>query len=168
MNTIHLFRSKLVMAVAIACTVAANSASADIQSPNRGRIKRELRQLARVETKSRSNTNFGGGWTGTFQLARTNCSRLPQQIRFQHVITISGNRVRIVTNHDNTFQGTSRDKGRRLETVRQYNQNGGLVTLAIVYSSLKGDSARVGFAIDLRFPAGSCQAVYQGLSNRVF
>jgi|LakMenEpi03Aug12_release.lakeMendotaPanAssembly.Ray.scaffolds.fasta_scaffold273709_2 hypothetical protein len=75
-----------------------------------------------------ASTNFSGGWHGVLVLVRSSCSGFPSSFGFRHIATLNGNRVVLRTTHDGTLLGMTRDKGRRLEVVRQYKNNGALIS----------------------------------------
>jgi hypothetical protein len=156
---------KLLLVAAIAVTVLGwdTPVMADI---HKARMKRTMRTLLQSEMKGSSNTDFSGLWTGTFQLLRTSCSGLPSQLSFRHSIFLSGNRVRIATSHDGTLTGTSRDKGRRIETTRQSVSGGVLVTVGVGYTNLRGNVAAAALAVELRSSSRSCAAIYGAIATR--
>jgi len=135
---------------------------------SRGQIKRAVRSLSRVEALGSSNTDFRGGWAGTFQILSSTCGRFPNQIPFRHAISLAGNRVQIVTSHDGTLFGQSRDKGRRIEVARQYVSRGVLTTVGVGYASLRGNNATAALAVDLRKGAQVCAAIYRTTSANRF
>lgn len=136
------------------------------QSISRREIGREVRALAAVRSKGGANTRFPGSWSGRFGLVRSTCSGFPASLSFRHAISMSGNRVRIVTSHDGSLLGISRDKGRRLEAVRQYQQNGVTVSVAVIYGGLSNNTATVGLGVDLRRGNNVCQASYRATAFR--
>jgi len=87
---------------------------------------------------------------------------------FRHVVSLSGNNVRLVSSHNGTLSGITRDKGRRLEATRQYTVNGVLVSVAVVYANLKSNSVNIGVGFDLRTNTQTCTATYGGTGIRAF
>jgi hypothetical protein len=153
----------------LAVTLASIASAAGLVSPDalaerhvsRGQIKRAVRALSRVEALGSSNTDFRGGWAGTFQMLNATCNGFPSQVPFRHAISLSGNRVRVVTSHDGTLFGQSRDKGRRIEVARQYVSRGVLATVGVGYASLRRNSATAALAVDLRKGSQVCSAIYR-------
>ena len=158
---------KALLVLAVLLSSSTNIAQADTRT-SKGQIKRQVRALVRGEVKNRSNTNFPGGWRGTFQLNASSCPGLPIQVPFTHVVFLAGNRARIVTSHDGTLFGTSRDKGRRLEVARQYTVNGVLITVGVGYARLQGNVAASALAVEIRGRSQICRAVYTATARRDF
>lgn len=156
---------KLLLAMAIA-TSALGWGTPAMADSNKGRMKRTIRALIHPEMKGRSNTDFSGLWTGTFRLQNTNCGIFSNQFSFRHATFLSGNRVRIVTSHNGTLMGTSRDKGRRIETTRQSVSGGVLTTVGVGYTNLRGNVATAVLAVELRNSSRACAAIYAATATR--
>jgi len=158
-------RIKLLLAMAIV-TSALGWGTPVMADSRKGRMKRTMRALLQPELKGRSNTDFSGLWTGTFQLLSANCGGFPNLLSFRHAIFLSGNRVRIVTSHDGTLMGTSRDKGRRIEAGRQFISSGAPTTIGVAYGNLRGNQATAVLGAEVRAPSRVCAALYRAAATR--
>jgi hypothetical protein len=156
---------KLLLAIAIA-TSALGWGTPVMADSHKGRMKRTMRALLQPEMKGRSNTDFSGLWTGTFQLQNTNCGIFSNQFSFRHATFLSGNRVRIVTSHNGTLMGTSRDKGRRIEAGAQFVSGGVVTSVIVAYGSLRGNTATAAYLLELRAPSRVCAALYRAAATR--
>ena len=163
----HKFLAVTLAAIASAVGLVSPDALAD-RHVSRGQIKRAVRALSRVEALTSSKTDFRGGWAGTFQILSSTCGGFPSQVPFRHAISLTGNRVRVVTSHDGTLFGQSRDKGRRIEVARQYVSRGVLATVGVGYANLRGNNATAALAVDFRKGAQVCAAIYRTTSANRF
>jgi hypothetical protein len=137
-------------------------------------VKREAVSLASGHSKGdvigrkTTTTNFSGGWHGALVLVRSSCAGFRSSFGFRHIASLNGNRVVLRTSHDGTLLGMTRDKGRRLEAVRQYTNNGALITTAVVYGALNANSVRIGMSVTVNSRFGQCTAAYAGNGVRAF
>ena len=79
---------------------------------------------------------------------------------FRHVLNQVGGNASLQTSHDGGFGGRSRDKGRRIEFVKQVaTATGGTCAIAVVYKNLSNNKAVSGTGYAVRCSNG-CDATY--------
>jgi len=146
---------------------ASNSDNKDLAHDARRAVRVAVARGRALRSPAAKGTNFSGRWGGRYTLIENSCPGAVPSFRFRHLIAMAGNRVRIDTSHDGTLFGTSRDKGRRLETGRSYIHQGGLnVIAAVVYGNLRGSSATTILVADLSTNDFRCRVFYGGTSFR--
>lgn len=94
--------------------------------------------------------NFSGNWSGTYALAKANCSTNVRGFNFRHALLQNGGSASLNTSHDGGFYGSSRDRGRRLEFAKTVTlRNGVSCAVAVVYKDLAKDSrsTNTGYAV---------------------
>jgi hypothetical protein len=138
----------------------------------RVRALRQARKMARSagssEVAAFKNTNFDGMWGGRYVYSSrgSSCGTRISSFQFRHLVVTKGSSGYISTNHDGSFNGRSRDKGRRWEFTKGISVNGRPALLAIVYQNLarNGNSAVTAIGINI---SGGCLVVYGANSVRL-
>lgn len=164
--------SKIASSMLIVATVCAGtSSSASAADRTTRQIIKDAGTLAPQDTvMSRAKASFVGGWHGALLVQFNTCPvNAPRSIPFRHTLSLNGNRATLRTSHDGTLTGTSRDKGRRIETSRRMLlSNGVQASVGVVYQNLRGNVTGIGYAIEYKFGSSSCRIGYGGNGIRAF
>jgi len=134
------------------------------------RALRLARHVARAvpssEVTSQANTNFDGAWAGRYWYSPQNstCPSPIGTVDFRHLFRTRGGDGLLITNHDGSFGGRSRDKGRRWEFAKSVSAGGRTAGLAVVYGNLARNGGSAGSAYGVS--VGACRLVFVGTALR--
>jgi len=145
---------RLEQAAIFGAKVASRKFSSNSSSEPRGRVS------------AKAGPNFSGLWGGRYIKVSETCSTPIASFNFRHGLNQAGASAFLATNHDGSFSGRSRDRGRRLEFTKTIRTRNGLQCgIGIVYKDLSKNkrSTATGYAVVC---ANGCRSAFGGYGLR--
>ena len=126
----------------------------------------KLNRISRRRVIAKAGPNFSGFWGGRYIKVSETCATTISSFQFRHALNQAGAGAALVTNHDGSFSGRSRDRGRRLEFAKSIRGRNGLqCAIAVIYKDLAKNQRSVGTGYAVVCDNG-CRSLFGGNALR--